>query len=413
MAAPRSARPYDVVLFGATGYTGRLVAERLASARTPHPLKWALAGRDKAKLEAAKAELVAQVPACKDVGILVGDALDPAAMKSIAEQTRVICTTVGPYLRYGAEVVAACAAAGTDYCDLTGESPFIRKMIDAHHDEAARTGARIVHCCGFDSIPSDLGVLYLQQEMLRRHGQPASKVTTLVKMRGRASGGTVASMFTILDLATKDRDVRRVLGNPYGLDPDPKRRGPDSSDDKFVGYEAGEKVLTAPFLMASINTRVVRRSHALLGYPYGEQFRYREVSELPATPGGLGTALATTAGLAGFGIAVSVPALRKLLAKRLPAPGEGPTPEQRERGWFSFRLVGEVDGEPGKRMVARVADKGDPGYASTSKMLSEAALCLAFDDLPSSGGILTPASSMGMALVERLRHAGMTFDVEA
>jgi short subunit dehydrogenase-like uncharacterized protein len=412
MALARSARPYDVVLFGATGYTGRLVAERLAHSAAQRPLKWALAGRDKAKLERAQAELIAQVPSAKGVGILVGDAMDPVAMKAIAEQTRVVCTTVGPYLRYGAEVVAACAAAGTDYCDLTGEAPFIRRMIDAHHDEAVRTGARIVHCCGFDSIPSDLGVLYLQQEMLRRHGVPASKVTTLVKLRGSASGGTVASMMTIMDLAARDREVRRVLGNPYGLDPDPKRRGPDSSDDKFVGYEASEGVFTAPFLMASINTRVVRRSHALLGYPYGEGFRYREVSALPATPGGFGSAIATTAGLAGFGIAISVPVLRKILAKRLPAPGEGPTPEQRERGWFSFRIVGEVEGEPGKRLVAKVADKGDPGYASTSRMLSESALCLAFDDLPSGGGVLTPASSMGLTLVERLRQVGMTFTVE-
>jgi short subunit dehydrogenase-like uncharacterized protein len=415
----RADRPFDVVLFGATGYTGKLVAERFAhhAANGQHPsrppLRWALAGRDRAKLEAIRAEIAAQVPSAKDVAIRVGDATDAAAMRQIASETKVICTTVGPYLKYGAEVVAACVAEGTDYCDLTGESPFIRKMIDQHHEQAQKTGAHIVHCCGFDSIPSDLGVLYLQQEMLRRHGQPANRVVSLVTMKGGASGGTIASMLEIFEQAGKDKSVRRVLGNPYGLDPDPTRRGPDGSDQKGFGYEKSVGAMTMPFVMAAINTRIVRRSHALLGYPYGDDFQYREVSEVPLTRKGIGNAVSTMATLAGLGIAISVPTLRALLAKRLPPPGSGPTAEQRDRGHYTFRIVGEVAGAPDKRMIATVADRGDPGYKATSKMLSEAALCLAFDDLPSGGGVLTPASCMGMALIERLRHSGMTFAVES
>jgi short subunit dehydrogenase-like uncharacterized protein len=221
----------------------------------------------------------------------------------------------------------------------------------------------------------------------------------------------MASMMEIMDRVAKDRRVRSIMGNPYGLDPDPRRRGPDVGDAKFIGYDARVGALTAPFVMAAVNTRIVRRSHALMGRPYGDAFRYREVMELPANPKGLRKALSATLMQVGIGLAV-VPALRAQMQKRMPQPGEGPTPEQRERGFFVYRLVGEVDGEPSMRMTARVADKGDPGYASTSRMLSESALCLATDDLPSGGGVLTPASCMGMALVERLRHSGMTFEIE-
>ena len=404
MPTPRAARAHDLVLFGATGYTGRLVAERIAHAG--EPLTWALAGRDRVKLERVRAELAAQVPECAELPILVGDATDPKAMDAIAAATRVVCTTVGPYARYGSELVAACARAGTDYCDLTGEVPWIRAMIDAHHETARKTGARIVHCCGFDSIPSDLGVLLVQEEMKRRKGRPAEHVTAYFgEMKGTFSGGTFASLLGVSDAAASDPAVRRVLFNPYALDPDPAHGGPDR-DERGVGFDRGLRAFTAPFVMSAINSRVVRRSHALLGYPW-HGFAYREVMSFPASPRGLAMAAGWTAGLVGFMAATRIPPVRARLEKKLPAPGEGPTAEQRARGYFVVRVVGEANGD---RLVVKVSDRADPGYGSTSKMLAQAALCLAKDELPTGGGVLTPATAMGYRLIERLRDAGLTFE---
>jgi len=404
MSTSRPARAFDLVLFGATGYTGRLVAERIAHAG--EKLTWALAGRDRIKLEHVRRELAAQVPECAELAILVGDAHDSAAMDRIAAQTKVVCTTVGPYAQHGSELVAACARAGTDYCDLTGEPPWIRQMIDAHHETAVKSGARIVHCCGFDSIPSDLGVHLLQEEFKRRYGRPAERVTAFFgEMRGQPSGGTIASMLNIIDEAARDPGVRRVVGNPYGLDPDPSHRGPDR-DVRGVGYDRAQRVFTAPFVMSAINSRVVRRSHALQGYPWNG-FSYREVMSFPRTPRGLALATGITAGIAGFVVATRVPPLRAQLEKRLPAPGQGPSPEERARGYFVVRVAGESGGD---RLVVKVSDRADPGYGSTSKMLAQSALCLALDGLPTPGGLLTPSTAMGFRLIERLRDAGLTLE---
>ena len=405
MPTPRASRTHDLVLFGATGYTGRLVAERIA--HSGERVTWALAGRDRTKLEHVRADLAAQVPECADLPILVGDATSAKDMDAIAASTRVVCTTVGPYARYGGELVGACARAGTDYCDLTGEVPWIRQMIDAHHATAQTSGARIVHCCGFDSIPSDLGTLLLQEEMKRRHGRPASRVTALFgESKGKFSGGTFASLLGVVDEAARDREVRRVMLNPYGLDPDPTHTGPDGPDARGVGYDRGMGVFTAPFVMSAINTRVVRRSHALFGYPWNG-FSYRELMSFPGSPRGLAMATGVTAAIGGFLLATRVPALRTRIEKRLPSPGEGPTAEERARGYFVLRIVGEADGA---RLVVKVSDRADPGYGSTSKMLSQAALCLAMDDLPTPGGVLTPAYAMGFRLIERLRAAGLTLE---
>ena len=402
-----TARAHDLVLFGATGYTGRLVAERLAHAGGA--LRWALAGRDRARLEQVRAELAKEVPACAALPILVGDATSAGDMAAIATATKVVCTTVGPYAKYGSELVGACARAGTDYCDLTGETPWIRQMIDAHHATAVKTGARIVHCCGFDSIPSDLGVLLLQEEMKRRTGHPAANVTAFFgESRGKFSGGTFASMLGMIDAAATDPEIRKSLGRPYALDPDPRHQGPDGGDAKGVGYDRDLRAFTAPFVMAAINTRIVRRSHALAGYPWPD-FSYREVMSFPRSARGLAIATGITGALAGFLVATRIPALRAQLLKRMPSPGEGPTAEERARGYYVVRIVGERDGD---RMVVRVSDKADPGYGSTSKMLSQAALCPAQDHLPTGGGVLTPASAMGYRLIERLRAVGLTFEVE-
>jgi short subunit dehydrogenase-like uncharacterized protein len=393
-----SDRELDIVLFGATGFTGRLVGEYLA--RAPGRPRWAIAGRNRAKLEA----LGLGVP------VVVADAADGVALAALARRTKVVCTTAGPYARIGSELVAACAEHGTHYCDLTGEVAWMRRMIDAHHQRAQASGARIVHTCGFDSIPSDLGVWALQQEMLKAFGMPATSVTALFgPLRGRASGGTIASAVGIANEASADRGVRRLLANPHALDPDPAGWHPPDRDGHAIGWDGRLRVFTAPFVMASVNTRVVRRSHALAGAPWGEDFVYREVMSTGGAVGGLVRATAVTGGMAALALALSRPRLRALIARRAPQPGEGPSEPARARGHWRVRLVGEI-GE--HRLVYLAEDRhGDPGYASTAKMLGESALCLALDPLTSAGGVITPSVAMGGRLVERLRKAGLTWEV--
>lgn len=403
-----SVRDLDIVLWGATGYTGRLVADYLAESPSARGVRWGIAGRDRAKLERIRSEL-----GRPDLRVIVGDAGDRASLDELARQTKVVISTVGPYARYGAELVAACVAAGTHYCDLTGETPFVRRMIDAHHDAARERGTRIVHCCGFDSIPSDLGVWMMHTAAQARGGRLHRVDAFFGESKGSFSGGTFASMLGIVDEARRDPEVRRVIGDPYGLDPRPRVGGPDGSDPRGVRYEPRLRRWTAPFVMAAINTRVVRRSNAVAGYPYGQDFRYTEVMSLPGGVKGAVAATAVAGAIGGFVAATQIGPLRKVLERRLPRPGEGPSPEQRAAGYFLVRLLaeGEVDGAP-LRLRGRVGDRRDPGYGSTSVMLSESALCLAKDPLTTPGGVLTPASAMGSALLERLRAAGMTFEVE-
>lgn len=386
-------REFDLVMFGATGFTGRLVAEYLARQK---PKRWAIAGRNREKLAALGL----------DVPIVIADALDPAACAEVARRTRVVCTTVGPYSKYGSALVGACAEAGTHYCDLTGEVHWMREMIDAHHETARKTGARIVHTCGFDSIPSDLGTWATQQEFIRRFGRPAQKVTAFYgESSGGLSGGTAASGFAIAD-AMSDPAVRRVLRNPHGLDPDPNAPHP-TYDERPVGWDPYLKMFYVPFFMAETNTRVVRRGHALAGFPWGQDFVYREVMSTPGNARGAVMGAAITAGLAGLAFAMKRPKLRAKLQERAPKPGEGPSPEKREKGHWKVRFVAE-DGAD--KLLYIVADPhGDPGYASTSKMLGESALCLAYDPLESEGGCLTPSVAMDGALLERLRRAGLIF----
>ena len=268
-------REFDIVLWGATGFTGRLVAEYLVRNYLGGEagLRLALAGRNKAKLEEVANEVGApQLP------LLIGDSFDADSLNAIAAKAEVLITTVGPYAKYGAEIVAACVRNGTDYCDLTGETNFIRAMIDAHEDEAKRTGARIVHCCGYDSIPSDLGTLMVQEAFKRRHGGYASQVKMAsVQMRGGPSGGTIASMFNMVDELKENPGLRKIMGNPYALNPKGVR-GPDKGDQTGARFDKDLDMWTGAFIMAGINTRVVRRSHALMGLPWGEDFRYSEVT---------------------------------------------------------------------------------------------------------------------------------------
>lgn len=391
-------REFDVVVFGATGFTGKLVADHIA--RSSERPRWAIAGRSRDKLEA----LGLGVP------VLVADAHDPAALAAVARRTKVVCSTVGPYAKYGDDLVAACAEAGTHYCDLAGEVQWMRRMIDAHHDRAVATGARLVFSCGFDSVPSDLGTWALQQEMIKAFGKPATKVTALFgESSGGISGGTVASGAQTAVEASADRAVRKVLANPYALNPDPYADLPPSPDETSVGWEPRLKMFTVPFLMAQINTRNVRRGHALAGFPWGRDFVYREVMSTPGGPKGAMMAATVTGALVGLAFAMKRPRLREILLKRAPQPGQGPTPEQRARGHWKVRFIGEVDNHS---LVYVAADEhGDPGYGSTARMLGESALSLALDPLASPGGALVASVAMGGHLLDRLRRAGLTFEV--
>jgi len=401
-----SSERFDLVLFGATGFTGRLVAEYLVSKRPM--LRWAIAGRSRDKLERLRGELAGLDPAAADLPIVVGDGLDPASVDALVRRTRVLCTTVGPYARYGRAIVAACAERGVHYCDLTGEVPFIRAIVDAHHERAAATGARIVPCCGFDAIPSDLGVFMLHDHLAGRGQALAAAHLRVLKMRGGPSGGTVESLLGILDDA-RDPAVRRALGDPYALNPAGAPRGHDHGDQAGPRRDADTGRWTAPFMMAAINTRVVRRSNALLDFAYGKDFRYDEATDTGRGPAGLLRAAALSAGLGAFiGVALWPPG-RALVSRFLPAPGEGPDRERRENGCFRVEI--RAVGAGGERVTGVVAANRDPGYGATAIMLAESALCLAEDALPARGGVLTTASCMGMALVERLRRAGIVFEV--
>lgn len=420
MSTPRplEQRPFDVVLFGATGFTGKLVAEYVAERAADGGVRWAIAGRSRDKLEAVRRDLAAKDEALADLPVLIADAHDVAALDRVVPQARVLCTTVGPYAEHGLELARACARHGTSYCDLTGEPTFVRAVIDECHDVARATRARLVTSCGYDSIPSDLGAHMAWDHATRTRGEGLSWVKSFTgRTKGSASGGTVASVLGLIDTAKRSRDVRRLLLDPHGLDPERGKapKDPFEDDQRGVRFDKDLGRWTAPFVMASINARIVRRSHALLreeGGGYGQRFRYHEAMSFGRGPRGLATASLVTAGVAGLFAAASLPLTRGVLERAvLPAPGEGPSREAIERGFFEVHVLARTDS--GKRLRGRVAGTRDPGYGETAKMLAESAMCLAKDGarLEPRFGVLTPATAMGMRLVERLRGAGMTFDV--
>ncbi len=399
-------RTFDIALFGATGFTGRLVAEYLAS-HAPADVKIALAGRNIQKLEEIRSRLPARAHAWP---LVKADAADPASLKTLAEDSTVVCTTVGPYAKYGLPLVEACAAAGTHYCDLTGEPQFMRDSIDRHNETAKASGARIVHTCGFDSIPSDLGVQFLHETLGK-----LTRATYVVEiLKGGISGGTIASGLNGLDEAKKDKSKRRVLVDPYALSPN-RSEEPQLGDERDLGtfkYDDFVGQWIAPFIMASVNTRVVRRTNALLGFPYGKKLRYSEVSGMKRGLRGAIRAAGFTAGMGLFASSLMFGPTRKLVESRLPKPGEGPSEQARENGFLRVRIVGES--ESGQKKTALIEGKGDPGYKLTSLLLGESALCLARDEakLPETSGVLTPATAMGKVLRDRLVAAGMVFKIE-
>ncbi len=387
-------KPFDLVVHGATGFTGRLVVEYLLR-RYPagSGLRWAMGGRNADKLAAVRDEL--RAPA--DTPQVVTDTGNPASLQALMEQTRLVLTTVGPYQLYGKELVAACASAGVDYVDLCGEPAWMRQMIDAHEAAARASGARIVFSCGFDSIPFDLGVFMLQREMQARFGQPAQRVRGRVrKMKGTFSGGTAASLKATMAAAAAQPGVLELLRNPFSLTPGFEGPRQPSGSKPMVDEVLG--LWVAPFVMAAINTRNVHRSNFLLGHAYGADFVYDEM-------------MVTGAGEKGEALANAVAADKSLGADDGPKPGEGPSREERESGFYDVLFIGTDTA--GHSLRVGVKGDRDPGYGSTSKMITEAAVCLLQDAPDTPGGIWTTAPAMGNALIARLKaNAGLSFTVE-
>ena len=396
-------RTFDIILFGATGFTGRLVAEALAH-HAPMGTRIGLAGRSDAKLKDVRSRLPG---AAKEWPLHVVDAQDLLALRALAKTTRVVCTTVGPYAKYGLPLAEACSLEGTHCCDLTGEVQFMRASIDRNDATAKQTGARIVHACGFDSVPSDLGVDFVYRAM-----GPLKRVTAVMQgFKGGFSGGTVDSMFEMQDAMTRDPSLKKLFVDPYALSPK-READPDGRDERdLMRMEKDDftGMTLAPWFMEGTNTRVVRRSNALLGHEYGKSFRYREV--VGVKPGLKGTLLGMgmTAGLGLMFGALNTSVGRALLEKALPSPGEGPDEKTRREGFMRMKFFAES--EKGERKTFLVTGQGDPGYLLTSHILSQAALCLALDGeaLPRANGVLTPATAMGPALTKRLLTVGMTF----
>jgi short subunit dehydrogenase-like uncharacterized protein len=382
------ANDFDVIVYGATGYTGRLVAEYIAGAY-PQGVRWAMAGRSLTKLQEVRAELGISA----DVPLITANADDPASLRAMCERTTVVITTVGPYQLYGSDLVAACAATGTAYVDLCGEPGWMRRMIDAHHEQAKASGARIVFSCGFDSIPFDLGVLTLQEAAMARFGRPAPRVKGRVRtMKGGFSGGTAASLKATMAAAAKDPSLIALLASPFALTPGHK--GAHQPTGLIPEYDTTIDAWVAPFVMAPINTKNVHRTNFLLGQRYGDDFVYDEM--MVAGLGEMGKAAAE-----------ALAKLNPLAGDKGPKPGEGPTKEERENGSYDVLFAGLMP--DGTRIDAVVTGDRDPGYGSTSRMLAESALCLV-QDVEGEGGIWTPGALMGPELRKRLiARAGMTF----
>ncbi len=408
---PRGERELDVVVFGATGFVGRLTAEYLGE-HAPPGVRVGLAGRSRERLEVVRESLG---PVAAAWPLIVADTTDPASVRALARSTRVVATTVGPYVRYGMPLVEACAEEGTDYADLTGEVLFVRETLATWNGVAASTGSRIVHSCGFDSVPSDLGVLLLA-ERARADGEGHLEDTTLVvrRMKGGFSGGTVDSARAMAQAVAADRSLLRVLADPYSLSPD-RDQEPDvgsQPDTVRIRRDASVGAWVGPFVMASYNTRVVRLSNALQGWSYGRAFRYREAMAFGSDAAAPLRAAATAAGLAVGVVGLAFGPTRTVLDRFLPAPGEGPDEETRRSGRFDIEIRTRTSTGAGYRCV--VAAEGDPGYQATCVMLGESALSLALDRdrTPDRAGVLTPAAALGDALADRLRAAGFELTVE-
>jgi short subunit dehydrogenase-like uncharacterized protein len=399
---------YDIVVYGATGFTGRQAAEYLDD-HADAGLRWAIAGRNANKLAQVRADLRAQPD------VIVADAEDTIAIEALVAKTRVVLTTAGPFARYGEALLRSCATQGVDYVDITGETPWVRRMIDSYHDKAVNSGARIVPFCGFDSVPSDLGT-HVLVEYFRSQGKATREVRAFQRAQGGINGGTIASMVNMMSSGDRNQFDDPLLLNPNGF------RSADEAianrDPVVPVYDPDLRTWVAPFFMAPINTRVVRRSHALSSQwqrPYGDKFRYQEYWDLAAPMAFAATATAAF-GMGFFQSLLRLPGVGRALAAMGPAPGEGPSDETMDNGYYECRLIGVAD--DGSKAWALIEGDGDPGNRATVMFLCESALALALDRdaLPGGAtraGILTPATAFGDVLVERLRRAGVTIECPA
>lgn len=398
---------YDLVIFGATSFVGQILSNYLID-NIDADTTWAIAGRSEKKLQELKKSLGAKA---KQLPILIADSADESALNNMCQQAGVIISTVGPYALYGETLVKACAETGTDYCDLAGETQWLQLMIERYEATAKENGARIVSCCGFDSIPSDLGTYFLQQQSQIAFGCSSQKVQMRVKgIKGAASGGTIASMMNIFKEAGNDEKIRRDLQNPYSLCPNAGFT--ERQVNTVSEYNERLKSWVAPFVMAAVNTRVVHRSNALLNKQYGENFTYDEGMLTGNGIKGRLTSGAFKGALAAFAVGSALSPTRWALEKVLPKAGEGPSPTEQENGYYDLRFLGTTSN--GDELQVKVTGDKDPGYGSTAKMLSQAALCMANDvkKTANSGGFWTPASLMAKPLTERLiAKAGLTFEV--
>ncbi|OUR67086.1 saccharopine dehydrogenase [Bermanella sp. 47_1433_sub80_T6] len=400
---------YDIVIFGATSFVGQiLTGYMMQQYGVDGDIKWAIAGRSEQKINELKDKFQAQA-----INHILADAGDESQLENMVKQARVLVSTVGPYALYGEPLVKVCVNSGTDYCDLTGEIQWYKRMVDRYEATAKKTGARIVHCSGFDSLPSDLGVWFTQNKAQQAFGQMCQQVKLRVaKIKGGASGGTVASMVNIAKEAAKDPALRKELQNPYSVCP--SDHGFKTRQDNINGavFDEDFNAWVGPFVMAAVNTRVVHRSNALLNNAYGDDFKYDEGMLMGKDKKGKGRARNMAWGLTAFMILAAIKPTRWVLEKFiLPKPGQGPSADEQLNGMFDMRFVGKTS--DGKTIKTRVTGDRDPGYGSTAKMLGQAAVCLSkIEKEEKDGGFWTPASIYGDDLVDRLiQHSGLTFEV--
>ena len=398
-------RKYDLVVWGATSFTGKLVTEYLFNKHRSSKIKWAIAGRNLDKLEKVRSQV-----ADENIPIFIADSFDEESLLKFVKKTRVVCSTVGPYSLYGTKLVKLCVENNTNYCDITGEAHWIRTLIDDYHEEAKSKKIKIVNSCGFDSIPSDMGVYFIQNEIKKTYKNYANSIKMRVAgVRGGISGGTYGSINNLLKEAYSNKKIFRVLNNPYGLNPKNKMEGMDKKDLRKIIFDKESNSWIYPFIMAGINTKIVRRSHALTNFQYGKDFRYEEATMSGKGISGLLKAILAVFPLAMIGLNPNS-LLKKIVNSYMPKPGEGPGPEKRKNGFYNLRFYVTIDER--RKAFAKVVGDNDPGYGSTSKMLAESALCLAFDKLPENYGVVTPSIAMGKQLLERLRNnAGLDFKI--
>lgn len=400
-------KEFDIIIFGATSFVGQIMTRHIKEKFNNSSLNWAVAGRSKEKLKKLSKDMDLY-----EIKTIIADANDESALKALCARTKVVVSTVGPYALYGSTLVKICAETGTDYCDLTGEPQWIKKMQETYRKTAIDSGARIVHCCGFDSIPSDLGVHFLQNHALKTMSENCNRINMrVVKMKGGASGGTIASAINMIKEATKDTKLRKELKNPYSLCP-PNHGFKSRQNSVKVSYDKEHKSWITPFIMAAINSRVVHRSNSLKANSYGLNFIYEEAVLTGRGNSGKWKARFTAIGINVFMVFLSISIIRWLLENYiLPKPGQGPSEYDQINGEYDLIFSGKTPS--GQEIKCRVTGDRDPGYGSTAKMLTQAALCLA-KDIPNDikGGFWTPSTIMGDKLIKRLvKHAGLRFEI--